>query len=193
MEYLGKAPMSPRQKCAHCGKVAEFRDDFCTSCWSHRTKGKVLTSEQIATCETQFAAVNEKKQWQAELGVWQNRLLIPAILMTLWCLYAVSTLLPVYLKYGEGQLELAIAVLCAASFAGGGYLVGGGKALKIACPLLILASLAATYHIGGYLLDVMNGDAKLSKGFLFSSLRLVLCGTILVSAVKILRLKPAAA
>ncbi len=181
--------MKPRQKCAHCGENVDFHEDFCTSCWSHRTKGKVLTGEQIATCKTQLAAVQDRKRWQAELGVWQTRLLIPAILMTLWCLFGVSLVLPVWLKYGEGRLELASAVLCAASFAGGGYLVGGARALKIACPLLILASLAATFHIGGYLLDVLRGEAVLSKGFVFSAIRLVFCGTILVSAVKILRLK----
>ncbi len=142
------------------------------SCWSHRTKGKVLTEEQIATCEKQFAAVSEMKRWQAELGVWQSRLL-----------------LPVFLKYGEGHLELTLAVLCAASFAGGGYLVGGAKALKIACPLLIVASLAATFHLGGYLLDVLRGEASLSRGFILSAIRLVFCGTIIVSAVMILRLK----
>lgn len=181
--------MNPRQKCAHCGKLADFQEDFCTSCWSHRTQGKVLSSEQIATCEARYAAVNENKRWQAELGAWQNRLLLPAILMTLWCLFAVSTLLPVYLKYGEGRFELGIAVLCAASFAIGGYLIGGSKALRIACPLLILASLAATYHIGDYLLEVMRGEAKLGKGFVFSSIRLVFCGAIVVSSVQILRLK----
>lgn len=193
MGHLGKELMNPRQKCAHCGKAADFHEDFCTSCWSHRTKGKVLTSEQIATCETQLAAVNDKKRWQAELGVWQTRLVIPAILMTLWCLFGVSLLLPNFLKYGAGQLEFAIAVLCAAAFAGGGYLVGGARALNIACPLLILASLAATYHIGGYLLDVLHGDAAFSKGFIFSAIRLVFCGTIVVSAVKILRIKRRAA
>ena len=181
--------MNPRQKCVQCGKLADFHDDFCTSCWSHRTKGKVLTEEQIATCEKQFAAVSEMKRWQAELGVWQSRLLLPAILMTLWCLYGVSVLLPVFLKYGEGHLELTLAVLCAASFAGGGYLVGGAKALKIACPLLIVASLAATFHLGGYLLDVLRGEASLSRGFILSAIRLVFCGTIIVSAVMILRLK----
>ena len=185
--------MTPRQKCAHCGKLAEFHEDFCTSCWSHRTKGKVLTDEQIATCEKQFAAANDRKRWQAELGVWQTRLLIPAILMTLWCLFGVSLLLPAFLKYGDGKLEFGIAALCAASFAGGGYLVGGARALHIACPLLILASLVATFHIGGYLVDVLQGEAKLSKGFVFSAIRLVFCGTILVSAVKILRLKRPAA
>jgi len=185
--------MNPRQKCVHCGKLADFHDDFCTQCWSHRIKGKVLTNEQITTCETQLAAVNEKKRWQAELGVWQNRLLIPAILMTLWCLFGVSSLLPHYLKYGAGQMELAIAAFCAASFAGGGYLVGGARALHIACPLLILASLAATFHIGGYLLDVLHGDATFSKGFFFGALRLIFCGTIVVSAVKLLRIKPPAA
>lgn len=178
--------MKPRQKCPHCGESVDFHDDFCPSCWSHRTKGKVLTKEQIATCEKQLAAVNDKKRWQAELDVWQNRLLIPAILMTLWCLYGVSSLLPHLLKYGEARLEFAIALLCAASFAGGGYLVGGAKSLHIACPLLIIASLAATFHIGDYLLDVFQGEAKLSKGFFFSAIRLVLCGTILISSVKIL-------
>lgn len=185
--------MNPRQKCAHCGKLADFHEDFCTLCWSHRTKGKVLTSEQIATCETQFAAVNEKKRWQAELGAWQTRLLLPAILMTLWCLFGVSLLLPAFLKYGEGRLELALAVFCAASFAIGGYLVGGDKSLQIACALLIIASLAATYHTGGYLLDVLHGEAKIDKRFFFSCLRLVFCGTILVSSVMILRLKRPAA
>ena len=185
--------MNPRQKCAHCGKLADFHEDFCTGCWSHRTKGKVLTSEQIATCETQFAAVNEKNRWQAELGAWQNRLLLPAILMTLWCLFGVSLLLPAFLKYGEGRMELAIAVFCAACFAMGGYLVGGAKSLQIACPMLIIASLAATYPLGDYLLDVLRGEAKLGKGFIFSSIRLVFCGVILVSSVMILRLKRPAA
>jgi hypothetical protein len=185
--------MNPRHKCAHCGKLADFHEDFCTLCWSHRTKGKVLTSEQIATCETQFAAVNAKKRWDVELGVWQNRLLLPAILMTLWSLFGVSSLLPHFLKYGEGQLELAVAVLCAASFAIGGYLVGGSRALNIACPLLIIACLAATYHTGGYLLDVLHGEAKIDKRFFFSSLRLMFCGTILVTSVMILRLKRPAA
>ncbi len=185
--------MIPRQKCAHCGKLADFKDEFCTSCWSHRTKGKVLTSEQITTCEAQYAALNDKKRWQAKLGAWQNRLLLPAILMTLWCLFGVSTLLPTFLKYGSGRLELAIAVFCAASFAIGGYMVGGAKALNIACPLLIIASLAATYHIGDYLLDVLRGEAKLTRGFVFSGIRLVFCGTVVVSSVQILRLKRPAA
>lgn len=190
---LDKGAMNPRQKCAQCGTVADFHDEFCTSCWSHRTKGKVLSSEQIATCEAQYAAVKEKKRWHAELGAWQNRLLLPSILMTLWCLFAVSTLLPVCLKYGEGRFELGMALLCAASFAIGGYLVGGSKALRIACPLLIIASLAATYHIGEYLLEVMRGEAELGKGFVFSSIRLVFCGAIVVSSVQILRLKRPAA
>ncbi|MDB6006928.1 MAG: hypothetical protein JWR15_3915 [Prosthecobacter sp.] len=181
--------MKPRQKCAHCGNSADFHDDFCTSCWSHRTKGKVLTDEQIATCVKQLAAVNEKKRSQAELAVWQTRLLIPAILMTLWCLFGVSLLLPPFLKYGAGQLEIATCILGAAVFAGGGYLVGGARALHIACPLLIIACLVAMFHSGDHLLDVFHGDEKLGKGFFFSVIRLLFCGTILVSAVKILRLK----
>ncbi len=180
--------MIPRQKCTYCGIIADFKDDFCTSCWSHRTKGKVLTDEQIATCKVQLAAVNAKKRWQTELEVWQNRLLAPAILMVLWSLYGVFTLLPFYMKFGAGQLELATSVFCSASFAIGGYLVGGARALKIACVLLILASLAATFHIGDYLLDVMHGEAKFGKGFVYSSIRVVFCGTILISSVKILRL-----
>ncbi len=185
--------MKPRQKCPHCGESVDFHDDFCTSCWSHRTKGKVLSEEQIATCEKQLTAVNERKRRQAELGVWQTRLLIPAILMTLWCLFGVSLLLPPFLKYGAGQLEIATCFLGAAIFAGCGYLVGGARALHIACPLLIIACLVAMFHSGGYLLDVFHGDAKLGKGVFFSVLRLVFCGSILVSAVKILRLKAPAA
>ncbi|OYW71012.1 MAG: hypothetical protein B7Z37_28970 [Verrucomicrobia bacterium 12-59-8] len=185
--------MKPRQKCPHCGESVDFHDDFCPSCWSHRTKGKVLTEEQIAACEKQLAAVNDKKRWQADLAVWQTRLLIPAILMTLWCLFGVSLLLPPFLKYGAGQLEIAISFLGAAIFAGGGYLVGGARALHLACPLLIIACLVAMFHSGDYLLDVFQGDARLGKGSFFNVLRLIFCGTILVSAVKILRLKGPAA
>ena len=186
--------MNPRQKCAQCGIFAIFQDDFCTSCWSHRTKGKVLTSEQIASCKKEFAAVNEKKRWQAEFDSWQNRLLIPSILMTLWCLYGVSLLLPLYLRDGDGQFEIVTCILGAASFAGGGYLVGGARSLQIACPLLIIASLVATFHIGDYLLNVMNGqvlqsETNIGKGLLFSAIRLIFCGTIIVSSVMILRLK----
>lgn len=181
--------MNPRKKCAHCGQLVDFHDDFCTSCWCHRTKGKVLTDAQIATCEKQLAAVNEQKRWQAELAVWQTRLLLPAILMTLWCLYGVSAALPTWLKYGTGFPGLALSFLCAAAFAGGGYLAGGARQLHIACPLLILASFATTFHIGVYLLDVFSGEAKLTTGFVFSAIRLLLCGTVVVSAVMILRLK----
>jgi hypothetical protein len=185
--------MIPRQKCAHCGKLADFKDEFCTSCWSHRTKGKVLTNEQITKCETQYAALNEKKRWQATLGTRQNRLLLPTILMVLWSVYGVFSLLPFYLKFGLGQLELAINVFCSASFAIGGYLVGGARALKAACYLLILASLAATYHIGDYLMEVLHDEAEIDEGFLYSCLRLVFCGTILISSIQILRLKRPAA
>ncbi|MCB1279388.1 hypothetical protein [Prosthecobacter sp.] len=185
--------MTPRQKCAHCGKIADFRDDFCTLCWSHRIKGKVLTDEQIASCQSQFAAANEQKRWQAEFGTWQTRLLMPAILMTLWCVYWAFVTLPFYLKFDLGLLELLASVFCIVSFAGGGFLVGGSKMLKSACVLLILGSVVSAIHIGDYFLDVANGASEAGKGMLWSSVRLVLCGTILVSAVQILRInRPAA-
>jgi hypothetical protein len=187
--------MSSRQKCPQCGILAIFNDNFCTSCWSHRTKGKVLTEEQIATCKKQMADANEKKLWQAELGKWQNWILLPSILMTLWYLYAASTLLPILLKFGAGKPDMAVCFLGAAIFAGCGYLVGGSKALRIACPVLIVASVLVMIHIGDYLLNVVpenavrQSDEKTAKGMLFGGIRLVLCGAIIFSSVKILRLK----
>ncbi|WP_395749485.1 hypothetical protein [Prosthecobacter sp.] len=187
--------MTSRQKCAQCGILAIFQDDFCTSCWSHRKKGKVLTEEQIAACKKQMADANEKKLWQAELEKWQNWILLPSILMTLWYLYAASVLLPVLLRIGAGKPDMAVCFLGAAVFAGGGYLVGGSKALRIACPLLIVASVLAMIHIGDFLINVVpelaerQSDEKIAKGMLFGSIRLVLCGVIIFSAIKILRLK----
>lgn len=184
--------MTPRQKCGHCAKVADFHDDFCTLCWSHRTKGRVLTDEQIAACQGQYAVVRENKRWQAELGVWQNRLLVPAILMTLWCAYWLFTTLPFYLKWGFGLWETVTGALCVTAFATGGYLVGGARALKVACPVLILASLACIIHIGDYLRGAFDDLAANGRGVAFSSIRLVFCGTILVSSVNVLRLRRAA-
>jgi hypothetical protein len=60
--------------------------------------------------------------------------------------------------------------------------------------LLIIASLVAMFHIGDYLLNVvpdkaLQTETQIGRGLLFSGVRLVFCGTILGSAIMILRLK----
>ncbi|MBB5034615.1 hypothetical protein [Prosthecobacter vanneervenii] len=184
--------MTPRQKCPHCGKFAEFHEDFCSQCWSHRSKGKVLTEEQIASCRSRQTTANDRKRWQDELDVWQKKMLPAVIAMILWCSYGVYLAIPFYLKLGVGELELAIGVFCTAGFAIGGYLIGGSKALKLACSVLIAASLVASYYIFEFMLEVMRGEVQSFQGFAYSCIRLVLCGTIFISALKIKAIKPPA-
>lgn len=181
--------MIPPPKCEHCGKVAAFHDDFCTLCWSHRKKGKVLTDDQIAICQSQFAAEDGRKRWSAELSVWQSRVLIPIILMILWCAYWGLSKLPHYIKFKVGLPEMTLALLCAAGFAVGGFMLGGTKKLPVACSLLIIASLICVVHAGGSFLDDLNHIRPKIMGLLWSSIRLFLCGAILVSCVRVLLIK----
>lgn len=169
--------------------MAEFRDEFCTLCWSHRIKGKVLTDEQIATCRSQLAAAEEKNRWRDDFARWQKRMLIPAILMTLWCAYWGLSMVRPYLKHEDVLLPLMVGLLCAGAFAIGGFLAGGMKAVPLACGLLILASLVCLLHAGGYLLMALEAPREHVAGLLWSTARLVFCGTILVSAVMMFRIK----
>lgn len=181
--------MARREKCPHCGNVVEFHDHFCTHCWSHRTKGKVLMEEQVATCRSQLAARNEQTRWRDECLSLQKRMAVPTILMILWCSYWGLSMLPGYLKYDDGLPQMVTGLLCAAGFVVGGFLAGGMKAVPVACSLLILSSLVCVFHAGSYLMVEFGRISPSAKGVVWSSLRLVLCGIILVSCAGILRLK----
>ncbi len=172
--------------------MAEFRENFCTLCWSHRTKGKVLTEEQIATCERQLAEAKEKNLWRGDFARWQKRMLIPAILMTLWCAYWGLSMVRPYLKHEDVLLPMIVGLLCAGSFAVGGFLAGGMKAVPLACGLLVIASLVCLLHIGSYLLTALEAPREHVAGLLWSTARLLFCGTILVSSVMMLRIRRAA-
>lgn len=180
--------MTKRTKCPHCAKVADFYNDFCTLCWSHFTKGQVLSAEQIASSRDSYAAALARKKWQEQFDRWQKLVIGPAVILTIasigWTIGSLTGAL-------AGEVPWVWMLLPGVSllgFAGGGYLIGGCKALPLASVLLALAALAYGFS------SVMALEIDLSRpkvnpsAVIKDAAALVFCGMALFGAIQIFRL-----
>lgn len=181
--------MSQRAKCPHCGKVVDFHNDFCTECWSHVKKGRVLSPEQISSSRETYAGIVARKKWDKEFERWQKLVMGPAVLLTIASIGWTVLTLPFALSGEFPWFWMLLPGISLVGFALGGYLIGGCKALPASSVLLGLAALAYGYSgVESLLLELSK--PRVSPGAAIKDIgSIVLCGMALVGAVQIFRLR----
>lgn len=179
--------MNQRMKCPHCSKVADFHNDFCTLCWSHRNKGKVLTEEQIAQTEASYAKVVAQQKWQAAFDKYQKLVIPPAVILTICVVAWIAGLAPALAAGDVPWLWMTLPGMSLLGFALGGYLVGGCHQLRLATVLLGLGALAYGY-VGVESISIsLAGDSDLSD-VLWGGTEIAMCAIILYGSYHIFRM-----
>ena len=182
--------MVKRIKCPHCGKVADFHEDQCTLCWAHRVRGALSSEEEIAAARERYRLHQERANWQACFDRWQKVVIHPAVLLTILSIgWAFST---VGLCWGLGVpwVNAVPSLVSVIGFPLGGFWVGGGKWLRPATILLMVAALA---YGGTSVLAALNDielNALTAKSLVWGVLELTMCASVFWGSVQLFRLKP---
>lgn len=182
--------MVKRIKCPHCGKVADFHEDQCTLCWAHRVRGALGSEEEIAQARERYRQHQEQKDWQARFDRWQKVVIRPAVLLTIlsigWAFLSVGQCWGLEVPWVIALPSLVSVI----GFPLGGYWVGGGKWLRPATILLILAALA----FGGTSVLTVMSDIEIhalsAKSLVWGVLELSMCASVFWGSVQLFRLKP---
>lgn len=188
--------MTKRLKCPHCGKVADFFNEYCTLCWAHRTKGAVPSEEEKERLELERAAYErslQQKEWQRKFERCQHLVILPAVLLTLDSIFWITHLAAPALAWDQ-PLILLCPGICLVGFALGGYLVGGGTRLALGASLITVAGLLAGYFIVTALLSALADPIQKPMKVLMLIAEAALIGIALYGSVQIIRLariKPA--
>jgi hypothetical protein len=184
--------MIKRQKCSHCGKVADFFHDFCTLCWAHRTRGSLLKEdekEQLASERAGYEKELQRKAWQQKFERWQHLVIVPAVWLTLSSLYWLTHKVAPALAGAFPVIWLLVPVVCVIGFALGGWLVGGGTELTLGSSLLMaIALIYGSFCITLMQVEYAEGAGQSPARIFFNLAELAACGLILWGAVQILRL-----
>jgi hypothetical protein len=179
--------MSLRQKCPHCARFAEFVNDFCVSCWSHRTKGAVLTAEQVASSKQQYSTMLEAQRLDAAFEKLQRATLLPVAILSLWNVWWAAMSVLGLLAEAVPLHEMVLSIVSLIGLVVGGLLLGGRKSITVACALLITASVCAGFEFIVVLLDELDIPGDNSEAILWTSVRLFLAGSVVVGAIRVLR------
>jgi hypothetical protein len=179
--------MSPHQKCPHCSRIVAFVNDFCVHCWSHRTRGAVLTPEQVVSSKQQYAAVLNAQRQEAAFEKIQRSTVLPVAILTLGLVWWVIQMLLAMLSGNASLLTLVLPVLCLVGFTVGGFMLGGRKSIALSCVILLVSGALGTIYFGAFLYLVLFVSEESGTDALWLAAGLALVIAIIVGAIRILK------